>query len=177
MSDSGKTDVNFSPSETVRNEPSGGDNPTPGIGRGRETRCGRGRGAALQPEARPRTRSSSKNKKNQDEPEAQLASPNSSKAGSGRVVIPANDVFNSISENLSAPSRSESPDPPPTAQKYCFGDVPPQQGLLDGPRLLVPPGNERNQGVSRSDPEIRNRNANPRVPTDTPVILLGMKNR
>ncbi|KAJ8671852.1 hypothetical protein QAD02_003111 [Eretmocerus hayati] len=177
MSDSGKTDGNLSPSETVRNELSGGDNPTPGIGRGRGTRRGRGRGAALQPEARPRTRSSSKNKKNQDEPEAQLASPNSSKAGSGRVVIPANDVFNSSSENLSAPSRSESPDPPPTAQEYRFGDVPPQQGLLDGPRLLVPPENERNQGVSRSDPEIRNGNANPRVPTDTPAILLGMKNR
>ncbi|KAJ8685068.1 hypothetical protein QAD02_020861 [Eretmocerus hayati] len=155
MSDSGKTDANLSPSETVRNELSDGDNPTPGIGRGRGTRRGRGRGAALQPEARPRTRSSSKNKKNQDEPEAQLASPNSSKAGSGRVVIPANDVFNSSSENLSAPSRFDSPDPPPTAQEYCFGDVPPQQGLLDGPRLLVPPGNERNQGVSRSDPEIR----------------------
>ncbi|KAJ8664454.1 hypothetical protein QAD02_006116 [Eretmocerus hayati] len=177
MSDSGKADANLSPSETVRNELSGGDNPTPGIGRGRGTRRGRGRGAALQPESRPRTRSSSKNKKNQDEPEAQLASPNSSKAGSGRVVIPANDVFNSSSENLSAPSRSESPDPPPTAQEYRFGDVPPQQGLLDGPRLLVPPENERNQGVSRSDPEIRNANANPRVPTDTPAILLGMKNR
>ncbi|KAJ8685099.1 hypothetical protein QAD02_020892 [Eretmocerus hayati] len=172
-----KTDANLSPSETVRNEPSGGDNPTPGIGRGRGTRRGRGRGAALQPEARPRTRSSSKNKNNQDEPEAQLASPNSSKAGSGRVVIPANDVFNSSSENLSAPSRSESPDSPPTAQEYRFGDVPPQQGLLDGPRLLVPSGNERNQGVSRSDPEIRNGNANPRVPTDTPAISLGMKNR
>ncbi|KAJ8671955.1 hypothetical protein QAD02_003214 [Eretmocerus hayati] len=177
MSDSGKTDANLSPSETIRNEPSGGENPTPGIGRGRGTRRGRGRGAALQPEARPRTRSSSKNEKNQDEPEAQLGSPNSSKAGSGRVVIPANDVFNSSSENLSAPSRSESPDPPPTAQEYRFGDVPPQQGLLDEPRLLVPPGNERNQGVSRSDPEIRNGNANPRVLTDTPAILLGMKNR